>query len=793
MTRKCILSAAIIAFVLTLFFAPNNLRAADEPTYAEAKTWWDPMENVWTPVGWKDHMFRYNVLYNGCIVASPHVILMWTKPATQKYIDKGIMLVPKLAIRDVWDAEPEGDFIYAKVDGGVGKQGWNENHQAPVLWTELKKQDFVVKQEVFAHVTGGKETQTGIEPIFAWVKYVVENVPDGIADGEIKLRIRLTHEFELRTNMIVPENFLMKADRRFYHGKLEEDVFEAGGAKGSYILETNKGVRLTCLPSATAEYKLINTKPDTTEYVLEVSFKAQKGAEAVLLLPMLSYEKDVINAEMTVGMEKSLAECDIFWQKAMETKTVVDVPDQEINKLLKYSVLQALMISERDPDSGYYTLLTGSGSYDSLWVTPTMFACHMLFDQLGYHKDVAFYTDVLRQTQGTQKAPGAFYTKDEGYFSAPSTMLTIPWLSDNGAVLYTVCKHGLITNDKEFIDKWTDAIIKSCEFIKRARAATNHNGYQGLLPAGDETDDKKATAMQGTWANGWNYKGLDYAVKLLKRINHPRAEEFEKERDEFKKVFVTAVRERTGQLKKWKNILGEEYPTVARWLNATDETPMHIDNLYYLDCGPLFLVWAGIFDANDPLMISAAKYFREDGYRSLPAYSSAWKLKLIHEISDCEACYSWIGYHSRQLNDRYRYMESMYSTFAGAISDQTFSGCESRGGMHALPCTAAAGFDLLRLAAVDDCLFENELHLLRMAPVSWFSDDYLTRFENMPTEYGPVTLKFQTSDGGSKLDISYSSKFHHKPKKTVLHFPKLDNLKEIRVNGKVCKGEFIIL
>ncbi|HPS55827.1 MAG TPA: hypothetical protein PLP05_09520, partial [Sedimentisphaerales bacterium] len=113
--------------------------------------------------------------------------------------------------------------------------------------------------------------------------------------------------------------------------------------------------------------------------------------------------------------------------------------------------------------------------------------------------------------------------------------------------------------------------------------------------------------------------------------------------------------------------------------------------------------------------------------------------------------------------------------------------------MHALPRTAAAGFDLLRLAAVDDCLFENELHLLRMAPVSWFSDDYLTRFENMPTEYGPVTLKFQTSDGGSKLDISYSSKFHHKPRKTVLHFPKLDNLKEIRVNGKVCKGEFIIL
>ncbi|HPS54181.1 MAG TPA: hypothetical protein PLP05_01155, partial [Sedimentisphaerales bacterium] len=65
--------------------------------------------------------------------------------------------------------------------------------------------------------------------------------------------------------------------------------------------------------------------------------------------------------------------------------------------------------------------------------------------------------------------------------------------------------------------------------------------------------------------------------------------------------------------------------------------------------------------------------------------------------------------------------------------------------------------------------------------------------ENMPTEYGPVTLKFRTKDGGSKLDISYSNNFHHKPGKTVLYFPKLDNLKEIRVNGKVCEGESVIL
>ena len=790
MTRSCVFSVSIMALAFILFFAPDNVTAG-EPTFAEAKSWWEPMENVWTPVGWKDHLFRFNVLYNGSVLASPHVLWTWSKPSTQKYIGRGVLLVPTLSVSDVCDVEPKGDYTFSSIDGGVGNQGWNYSHQAPVLWTELKKDGFVVRQEIFSHVRGGKDMQTGIEPIFAWIKYVVKEVPEGSVSGKVKLRIRLSSEFALLPNMTASENLLMKADKRDYHRKLEEAVFETDSAKGSYILEEDKKIRLTCLPSTTAQYRLTSPKPDSKDYVLEIDFKAQKGAEAILLLPMIPYEKDTVSAEMDLGIKKALMESDGFWEKAMGTKTVVDVPEQEINRLIRYSVLQALITSEHDPDTGYYSLLTGSGSYDTLWVTPTSFTSHMLLDQLGYHKEVAIYADLFRQTQGSQKAPGPLYEKDEGYFGPPSSLLIIPWLSDNGAELYTVCRHGLLTNDKEFIDKWIGSIIKSCEFIKRARAVTNHDAYKGLLPPGYETDDGVVT--QGVWANGWNYKGLCYAVKLLKRINHPRAEEFEKERDDFKNAFVAAVKESSQKLSKWKDKLGEEHITVSRWLNATNDTQMHINNQVYLDAGPLFLVWAGIFDANDSLMTTSAKFFRERACKSMPEYGSPWRPKLTHEISDFEPCYSWIGYHSRQLNDRYHYMESMYSILTGAVSNQTFSGCESRGGIHGVPCTSAAGFDLLRLAAVDDCLFENELHLLRMAPLSWFRDDYLTRFENMPTEYGPVTLKFRTSNGGSKLDISYSSKFHHKPGKTILHFPKLDNLKEIRVNGKVCKGEFVIL
>mgnify|MGYP001768000763 CR=1 FL=1 len=35
-----------------------------------ASQWWSELPKKWTPVGWKNHLFRYNVLFNGAVV--PH-------------------------------------------------------------------------------------------------------------------------------------------------------------------------------------------------------------------------------------------------------------------------------------------------------------------------------------------------------------------------------------------------------------------------------------------------------------------------------------------------------------------------------------------------------------------------------------------------------------------------------------------------------------------------------------------------------------------------------------------------
>ena len=44
-----------------------------EPDIKAALGWWSELPNKWTAVGWRDHLFRFNVLFNGTLIAEPAV------------------------------------------------------------------------------------------------------------------------------------------------------------------------------------------------------------------------------------------------------------------------------------------------------------------------------------------------------------------------------------------------------------------------------------------------------------------------------------------------------------------------------------------------------------------------------------------------------------------------------------------------------------------------------------------------------------------------------------------------
>jgi hypothetical protein len=349
----------------------------------------------------------------------------------------------------------------------------------------------------------------------------------------------------------------------------------------------------------------------------------------------------------------------------------------------------------------------------------------MVLDGLGHHAAAEKYLDIFRAEQGTIVPPGKAYRKHPGYLATPRTLTSIDWLSDHGAVLYAAAHHGLVSGDKAFIERWTDTIVRACEFIRDFRAAGGHGGVEGLLPAAVATDS--GVVEQAVWNDGWNYKGLTAAVRLLQRIGHPRADEFAREARDYRETFARAMRDAMPRMPEWEDAGG----------GSTGSCPPHYlaaaisSTRFNLDTGPLFLVYAGLMDADDELMRSAHRYFRESPNVKLYDLAGAWHqpISLRHELSSCEPCYSWNVFHAWQNADRALFMEGFYSLLAGAVSRQTLIGCEHRGGISGTLFSLPLPLELARRSVVDDEIEPGTLHLLRLVPLAWLSTDRETVFE----------------------------------------------------------------
>jgi hypothetical protein len=439
------------------------------------------------------------------------------------------------------------------------------------------------------------------------------------------------------------------------------------------------------------------------------------------------------------------------------------------------------VIAERDPATGDYSLLTGSWTYANVWATPLAMTCVLLLDNLGYYPAVARYLQVFKRAQGTVVPPGDAFRPHPGYLATPKSLTAVNWLTDHGALLWAISTHALVSGDREFIEEWAPVVLKACEFIKDARRLEGHGGFPGIMPPAVATD--RQTKIQAMWSDGWMYKGLTTAVRLLERLEHPRAAEFAAEAGAYKEAFVRAIRKKTGGMPEWTDSKGGKHRLVPASLSG--ETGAETRHAFYLDTGPLFLVFSGLMDAEDELMRSTRLWFREGPPTKVYRYdSNCWQLpSLHHEMSSCEPCYSWNLFHSYQAGDREKFLEGIYSISAGAVSRQTFTVCETRGGITGLtPCLPP--FYLARLSVIDDQIEPGALHLLRLAPLAWLRTERECRFGNVPTEFGPVSVATRLSGNRRELQVSYSAKFRTAPKRVVLHVPPVEGLRTVTLNKK---------
>ncbi len=756
-----------------------------EPTIEQALKWWAPQRNVWTPIGWKDHLLRFQVPYNGALLCTPAGWL--EKPHTKKYQGKDFQLTFYPSADGALPPLPREHTKLYKIDGGTGIQGWKEGSPAPVLWTEWPSQDGVVmRKAVFAHVKGGAEIESGVEPLYAWVRLSVAHVDPIRAPARFSFGIQLSRVHYDVGGTLEDSVFLMvRPDKAPLPYRLKgQSILGEKGSPGMRVEgETDQLTRLVALPGGDGIISFSETETNSGMYTLRVDLPVRLGAHADLLVPMLAERQAEIAAEADLGFDAALVQAEKFWEKKPTTAARIVTPEVYINRALERNIQFAQIIAERNPDNGEYSFLSGSYGYDTLWSTPSSMISHMFLDLLGYHDVVEKHAQLYKTNQGTVAAPGANLPMHPGYFSTPKTLTSIDWLSDHGAILEILSRHALLTGDQKFINEWLDPILKGCDFIQFACNATNHSGVKGVMPPAVATDT--GVPVQAIWNQAWTYKGLSTSIELLRQLKHPRAPELERFAEEFKESFQSAFLAQAGKEPTWVDRDGKTQRLLPSFLVPPPSRHVY-DDAFLLDTGPLVLPWAGLFDADDPRMHAFTEFFREGPNHRLrgPQTGAITRAVLTHEISTCEPCYSWNIVNSWKTGDRQKFLEGMYSLLAGAISTQTFINCEHRNAMYGNVFVAPLMTWCLRQSVLDDQLKTGELHLLRLVPPAWASSTQETIFENMPTAYGPVDLRFRKSSDGKTLEVKFAGHWRQKPQNIVVHAPPLPGLSKILLNGK---------
>ncbi len=782
--------SVLVLFAFGALSAASRTAAQEaEPSAATAVLWWPEQYNVWTPVSWPDHYFKYNVFYNGSVVLTPSC-LPW-KPHSHRWNGQDFQLTFRAsADGGPWAMPQAVNYILREWDGGLGIQHWDSSHEAPVLCTEYRNRDGVTMEtQLFAHVKGGGPVQTSLEPLYAWIRVRVKHVDrNHHPDGPYWMSVLLSRSYLSHCDFgkLAPDILITPA----LAGAVQGMGLEQGPSGERIVRQDDGKVRLAVLNGGDS----VSLEKTAYGYNLRIAFPMEEGACADLLVPMLPDGDADIAAESMLTYAGALAESDRHWATLHPgTEATFDVPEEAISASVRQNVKFVPVIGERDYQNGEYCYISGTWGYDALWPTPAAFVGVML-DYLGYGDMAAKYDAVFAHTQGTVPPPGPAFKPHQGYFGTPRHLQSIDWLTDHGAVMWQVATHALLTRDPAFIADWTDPLLKACDFIIEYSNAS-HGGVPGLLPEGWATDE--ATPKQAVWNLAWIYKGLRETARLLEKTGHPRAAEITAFTKVYKDRFVAAFREVSEEGLRWTDAEGKERYQPPTALSDSLGVSTVMSDAFYLDTGPLCLVWAGLMDADDPLMRDMVDFFREGPNRALRK-PFAWSLDrpvLDHEISTCEPCYSFNAFHSWQLGDRAHYLEAMYSILIGAVSQNTYISCEHRHGMQGTQFAFPVGFWLARNAVIDDLISEGDLHLLRFCPLAWLRSDRPARFLRMPTEFGPVDLTAQLSADGKTLEVTFSGDWRERPGKVVLHIPPVPGLKKVSVNGKkypVSRGDIIV-
>lgn len=262
-----------------------------------------------------------------------------------------------------------------------------------------------------------------------------------------------------------------------------------------------------------------------------------QACRVVLMMPYVALE--------TLAEQSVLAALDFghcydelrrYWRAEVRRGASIVTPEPALNGVYTGHLPMVLLSDFGSPDGdGLVNTSVGAAVYGNF----TNEACMILeeLDQRGLADEVRRRLGIWVKHQGTAGLRGNFTDHDGVFFGTGGLQSGDSYCQHHGWALWYLCRHFLLTGDREWFAGVLNAVLKGLEWIFRQRAQTakplpHSRGWErGFFPAGalEDVDDY----FYWLSTNSLTWRGVAVAAAALEAFGHPQAARVRREADAF--------------------------------------------------------------------------------------------------------------------------------------------------------------------------------------------------------------------------------------------------------------------
>jgi len=760
----------------------SSSRPDPEWTFEMAQRIWKPMTRAIQHVGVPGFEWQVGVLWDGSLVCGP---LSGFRNSPVMKQETATLGVNRLNLT-VGYGEPL-QFLDRAGIGSPSVQRGLEAGRLPLPHIQTKDGDLHWEETVFAHLLD-RGMEDGLDPspndvLVAAAKFRVRNKGRASSVGHLWLHAGDTSDVTFgykagrgdEIGPALPQRFEPPygiLENRWYDppfGVLKNDV--------RYIIPKPAQGELIWHDVAAPPAGM----KDPVESLMEwkVTLAAGEEAELWVNVPFGLVDRETAAKIAHLDNHRLWEEALRFW------KTVVDVPEGTLTTAHAFTddYLQAVAGQMAEQIAYRHTgrmwmYKTSPNWYEAYWPVSAAWPLPTL-DLRGltrYSRPVLqSFIDtqsddvgrLIRQRMGEgDLVPGEGFAKLPGFMGnfGPWTANTL--LLSHGLELWALASHFRITRDREWLEKGErsplQAIVTACDWIiaQRQRTMREENGrkvaHWGLLPAASTHDWLSGNTICN---DSTCIYGMMEAVRLLREIGHPRAEEIGRVLNEYRQCLRERYQEATNRARRVPMADGTEIPYVPRDIYELDWAQT---DWTYTGYGPARAGAWGAFDPHDELVDQTLAFIDAGLPKRQGFYLKNERDQFAHlnadeeflDVNDPRAarhyfCKHYVEYETMvpifydlflQRDDLPRFFEWLFNNMAVVVHHDFRVGVESIDG-----APSCAPGDGVRWRAIRN-MFVNErggydgsqqsLWLLQAIPRSWLKPGGTLAAGKMGTHFG---------------------------------------------------------